>query len=95
MKSLFLRFSLLLGVWFFTGIFQAQAQCAMCRASVESNMSEGQASIGAGINTGILYLLAMPYLAIGLVTYLWYRNSKKQYAYIQGKSNFRRKMSSL
>jgi hypothetical protein len=34
------------------------AQCAMCRATVESNVSSGESSIGAGLNKGILFLLA-------------------------------------
>lgn len=54
------------------------AQCAMCRGSVESNMSMGRNAIGNGINTGILYLFVFPYLAVAIVGYLWYRNSTKQ-----------------
>ncbi|WP_373399765.1 hypothetical protein V8V91_08980 [Algoriphagus halophilus] len=38
------------------------AQCAMCRASVENNVANGETSIGAGLNAGILYLFVMPYL---------------------------------
>lgn len=53
------------------------AQCAMCRASVESNMSTGRNVIGNGLNTGIIYLFVFPYLAVAIVGYLWYRNSKK------------------
>lgn len=52
------------------------AQCAMCRATVENNVSNGVDTIGAGLNFGILYLFSIPYLVIGTVGYLWYRNSK-------------------
>jgi hypothetical protein len=52
------------------------AQCAMCRGSLESSVSEGTTSIAAGINKGILYLLVMPYLIIGTLAYLWYKNSR-------------------
>ena len=52
------------------------AQCAMCRATLENNVSNGDIGIGASLNFGILYLFVMPYLAIGVVAYLWYRNSK-------------------
>jgi len=55
----------------------AQAQCAMCRSTLENNYSNGNPGIAAGINTGILYLLSMPYLAIMILGYLWYKNSKK------------------
>jgi hypothetical protein len=41
----------------------SEAQCAMCKAAVES--SQGQAnSVAAGINKGILYLMAVPYLLL-------------------------------
>lgn len=53
------------------------AQCAMCRASVGSNLSEGKGVIGSGINDGILYLLSVPYLVIGGMIYIWYKNAKK------------------
>jgi hypothetical protein len=54
------------------------AQCAMCRASIENNVSNGETTIGAGLNTGILYLFAMPYLMAAVIGYLWYRNAKKR-----------------
>ena len=61
----------------------AAAQCAMCRASVENNVSNGDTSIGAGLNNGILYLVVMPYLMAGIIGYLWYRSSKKKKAKLQ------------
>jgi hypothetical protein len=54
------------------------AQCAMCRATVENNVSNGEAGIANGLNIGILYLFATPYLVIAIIGYLWYRQSKKQ-----------------
>lgn len=54
-----------------------QAQCAMCRATLENNVSQGNIGIAAGINFGILYLLAVPYLAFGVISYFWYKSSKK------------------
>ncbi|MCS6974472.1 MAG: hypothetical protein NZM13_08305 [Cyclobacteriaceae bacterium] len=53
------------------------AQCAMCRSTLENNVSQGEPGIAAGINTGILYLLAFPYLAALVIGYFWYRNSRK------------------
>lgn len=52
------------------------AQCAMCRTQLENNLSNGNPGIAAGINTGILYLLAMPYLAVLILGYFWYKSSK-------------------
>lgn len=55
------------------------AQCAMCKSVVESNLESGDA-IGSGINDGILYLMAMPYLAFFLFCLLFYFQNKKQKA---------------
>jgi hypothetical protein len=57
--------------------FVGNAQCAMCRAQLENNVSNGEPGIAAGINAGILYLLCMPYLIILALGYFWYKNSKK------------------
>ena len=54
------------------------AQCAMCRTTVESTISNGRNNIAPGINTGIPYLLAFPYLMIAGVAYLWFVQSKKE-----------------
>lgn len=59
----------------------AFSQCAMCRATVESNVGTGskepENEVGSGLNTGILYLMIVPYLLIGTVGFLWYKNSRK------------------
>ena len=54
------------------------AQCPMCRMTVESNLqNQSGVSIGKTINAGILYMLAMPYLLVGTIGYIWYKNRKK------------------
>ena len=63
-------------ILFFTASV-ASAQCAMCRATLENNVSQGDIGIAAGINFGILYLLVIPYLAIGIIAWFWYRASKR------------------
>ena len=55
-------------------IIPAEAQCAMCRAVLESEES-GQAA--KGINNGIVYLMLIPYILIGSVGYIIYRIRKK------------------
>lgn len=57
-------------------VLNTMAQCAMCRTQLENNYSNGDPGIAANINTGILYLLAMPYLAVILLGYFWYKSSK-------------------
>ncbi|ADR23668.1 hypothetical protein MATR_24760 [Marivirga tractuosa] len=54
------------------------AQCAMCRATVENNVNNGEIGIASSLNFGILYLFAAPYLVAMVIGILWYRNSKKQ-----------------
>jgi len=53
------------------------AQCAMCRATVENNLNSGASSIGAGLNSGILYLMAFPYVLLSIVAFVWYRTYRK------------------
>ncbi|MTI30546.1 hypothetical protein E1171_06955 [Cytophagales bacterium RKSG123] len=52
------------------------AQCAMCQATVANNVSNGDFGIATGLNFGILYLFAMPYLAFGVVAFFWYKRSR-------------------
>ena len=54
----------------------AFAQCAMCRGTVESNMNTG-ASTTAGLNTGIVYLMVVPYVMFAALGYFWYKRSKE------------------
>ncbi|QCX01191.1 hypothetical protein FGM00_14120 [Aggregatimonas sangjinii] len=49
------------------------AQCAMCRAVLES---EGNVSAAEGINNGIVYLMAIPYILVGVLFYFVYRKMK-------------------
>ena len=62
---------------FFTALIIAdcQAQCAMCKSVVESNIEGGNA-IGSGLNDGILYLMAMPYISLGLIAFFWSRYNR-------------------
>ena len=55
----------------------AFAQCAMCKASVESNNSEG---IINGLNKGIAFLALAPYFLFSVIGYFWYKSSKKRKA---------------
>ncbi len=58
------------------GLFtEIYAQCPMCRMAAESNLANG-GSEGKGLNKGILYMLAVPYLMVMTVGVIWYRNNK-------------------
>ena len=52
----------------------AEAQCAMCRAVLES---EENSQTSKGVNNGIMYLMVFPYLLIGAVGYAIYESRKK------------------
>jgi hypothetical protein len=51
------------------------AQCPMCKMTAESNLKNG-GTMGLGLNAGILYMLFTPYLIVGALVYLWWRNKK-------------------
>jgi hypothetical protein len=53
----------------------ANAQCAMCKAVVESggNLDEAE-----GLNSGILYLMVFPYLLVGTLFFFIIRNRIKK-----------------
>lgn len=52
------------------------AQCAMCKAVAESNAAAGGGE-AAGLNYGIMWLMAFPYLMMVTVGVLWYRHNKR------------------
>lgn len=56
---------------------QVESQCPMCRMSAESNLKEG-GSAGKGLNKGIFVLLATPYVIVGAIGIVWYRNRKRK-----------------
>jgi len=66
-KILFIVFSLV----FF---LNTNAQCAMCRAVLESE--EGQET-AKGINDGIVYLMAIPYILVAGLGFLIYKKFNK------------------
>ena len=69
-KILFFLFSFLFFI-------RASAQCAMCRAVLESEDTQNTAE---GVNDGILFLMAVPYIlvaSLGYFVYRKYRTPKK------------------
>ncbi len=57
---------------------QVDAQCAMCRAVLESEDGQGAAK---GINDGIIYLMLIPYILVGGMGYIIY------YKFFKSKKN--------
>jgi len=60
-------------LFFFFLFLQTNAQCAMCRAVLESE--EGQ-NTAKGINNGIVYLMVIPYILVGGLGYFIYKKLK-------------------
>lgn len=51
-----------------------EAQCVMCKAVAEDSAAEG--AVGRGINQGILYIMAVPYVLLGILGYLVFKKWK-------------------
>lgn len=50
--------------------FFVEAQCAMCRAALESEEGTAQAE---GINDGIVYLMIVPYVLVAIAGFAIYK----------------------
>lgn len=55
----------------------SDAQCAMCRAALESEEGGQKAK---AVNDGIVYLMAFPYLLVGILGYVIYKSRTKKKA---------------
>ena len=56
---------------------EGKAQCAMCSLTAE-NATENGNTQGKGLNKGILFLLAIPYIATLGVGILWYKKYRSK-----------------
>lgn len=72
-KKIVSIFIIIIIVAFFTDL---AAQCPMCRMSAESNLAHG-GTAGKGLNKGILYMFAMPYLLVTTLAVVWIRNRRE------------------
>ena len=70
-KTLFII--ILIAAFSFFG-YGAFAQCSICAKTV-LQMGDKPAQ---GFNNGIIYLMVIPYLAIGVVAYKWWQNEKRK-----------------
>lgn len=64
---------IVIGLVLFLLPVMVEAQCAMCRAVLES---EGNVEVAEGVNNGIVYLMAIPYVLVGVLFYFVYRKMK-------------------
>ena len=73
-----LMFIAICGMAMVFSYLDAEAQCSMCKAILESSVDGNAKGPGSGINNGILYLLPLPYILIALVAIFIYRHNKKR-----------------
>jgi len=76
LRKLVLGFVLMLSLLGLPGS-DLQAQCPMCKMAAESNLKDG-GTAGRGLNKGILYMFLTPYLVIGTIGFVWWRNRPKE-----------------
>lgn len=65
----------LIGISVFLIGISANAQCAMCRASLQGDENIAKAE---AVNDGIVYLMIIPYVLIGAIGYYIFRMYKKK-----------------
>ena len=68
------RVAFILFILFLLSPEVSEAQCAMCRAALESEADNSQAE---GVNNGIVYLMAIPYVLVGGLFYFIYRKIRR------------------
>ena len=78
MKSRFIKIVLFFSLFLSLGIKPANlvAQCPMCRMSAEADLKNGGTK-AKGLNAGIMYMLVFPYILLGTVGFIWYRERRK------------------
>ena len=57
----------------------ANAQCAMCKAVAESATDEHGNHVSGGINAGIVYMMGVPYLLLGVLAMVFFRDKIKSF----------------
>jgi hypothetical protein len=64
MKSIYKKLLFLSVLLVLVFCLDVQAQCAMCKAVAEDATSEANGGVANGLNKGILYIMAVPYVLI-------------------------------
>lgn len=63
----------LMAVFFILSNLATYAQCAMCKATAETANQNTSGSLAEGLNTGILYLMLIPYTLLALIAIVFFR----------------------
>ncbi|MES3017887.1 MAG: hypothetical protein V4721_08920 [Bacteroidota bacterium] len=85
MKTIKIFLLLFLFSFLVAGTSEVSAQCAMCTLNADNSTQNGNTE-GNGLNDGILYLLAAPYLAVACVGFIWYKKYRRKNVAVHMKS---------
>lgn len=77
MKKALVIFILFISVFAGTVSNTASAQCAMCTINAEQGVKNGNTQ-AKGINSGVIYLMVIPYILIAGLGVLWYKRYRTQ-----------------
>ena len=77
MKKALVIFILFISVFAGIGSKTASAQCAMCTINAEQGVKNGNTQ-AKGINSGVIYLMVIPYILIAGLGVLWYKRYRTQ-----------------
>ncbi len=69
-KAAFILLLILIGLF---QSYSADAQCAVCTKTAQQ-LGEKPAQ---GMNSGILYLMFMPFAIVGFISYRWWKNNQR------------------
>lgn len=73
MNKRFLLLASLILIFTFISV-DMDAQCAMCKAVAESATDDHGNHSAGGINTGIVYMMGIPYLLLGFLALVFFRD---------------------
>ena len=69
------RFLLMAGLFWWALADVGLGQCVMCKAVAEDSAADG--SLGRGLNSGILYLMGIPYAIMAFLAWFVFRKPKE------------------
>jgi len=77
-KQIYIGLSILLVIFFISPVL-VDAQCAMCNATA-STSTEGNKESALALNSGILFLMSIPYVLLTGIVIIWLRFRKQKKA---------------
>ena len=76
-KQVYITLLIVAAIWLIPA--GADAQCAMCNATA-STATEGHKESALALNSGILFLMAIPYIFLATIVVIWLRFRKQKKA---------------